>query len=101
MSGLEIRERLNDTLPQIKNLSALVRFDLGGEGVWVIDARHAPARLSEGSGDDDPDCSILISAENLLKLMDGKLDPMLAYTLGKIKIKGSIGVAMKLVAAIG
>ncbi|PKU25427.1 SCP2 sterol-binding domain-containing protein [Telmatospirillum siberiense] len=101
MSEVKVDERLSEVLPKIRNLRAIVRFDLGGDGVWMIDAREGPARLSEGEGDDDPDCSILISGENLLKLMDGKLDPMLAYTLGKIKVKGSMGVAMKLVAAIG
>lgn len=101
MSLSEISEKLNEALPQIKSLSAIIRFDLGGDGLWMIDARQATARLSRDDGDLDADCTILISAENLLKMLDGKLDPMLAYTLGKIKVKGSIGVAMKLVSVIG
>ncbi|WP_332308109.1 SCP2 sterol-binding domain-containing protein [Elstera litoralis] len=42
-----------------------------------------------------------ISTENLNKLIDGQLDPMLGYTFGKIKVAGSLGVAMKLVNALG
>jgi putative sterol carrier protein len=30
------------------------------------------------------------------QLIDGRLSPTLAYTLGQIKIDGSLGVAMKL-----
>lgn len=101
MSSVKINERLSDALPRLRTLKSVVKFDLGGDGVWMIDARNFPARLSEGGGGEDPDCTILISGENLVKLMDGKLDPMLAYTLGKIKVKGSMGLAMKLVAAIG
>jgi putative sterol carrier protein len=32
----------------------------------------------------------------LVQLIDGRLSPTLAYTLGQIKVEGSLGVAMKL-----
>lgn len=102
MSSDDIEERLNDALSQLKNLSAIVRFDLDGDGLWVVDARQrGAAHLSRDDGALDADCTILISAGNLAKLLDGNLDPMLAYTMGKIKVKGSMSVAMKLVSAIG
>jgi putative sterol carrier protein len=37
-----------------------------------------------------------ISQANLQKLITGKLDPMLAFTMGKLKVKGSMGIAAKL-----
>ncbi len=102
MSSDEITKRLGEVLPQLKNLSAAIRFDLGEDGLWMVDARHAAAaRFGRDDGGLDADCTIGISAENLGKLLDGKLDPMLAYTLGKIKVKGSLGIAMKLVSALG
>ncbi|NLH80982.1 MAG: SCP2 sterol-binding domain-containing protein [Phyllobacteriaceae bacterium] len=94
-----LEERLRAALPGLSRLGAMVRFDLGKDGRPVLDARSAPATLSEES-DDPADCTITISKENLLKLMDGKLDPMLGYTLGKIRVAGSLGIAMKLVGAI-
>jgi len=99
MSADEIEEKLKTALPQLGNLSAVVKFDLGDDGQWLVDSRLSAPSLS--SEDGDADCTILISADNLAKLLDGDLDPMLAYTLGKIKIQGSMGVAMKLVSAIG
>jgi putative sterol carrier protein len=45
-------------------------------------------------------CTIRVSAENMEKLMAGALNPMLAYTLGKLKIDGSMGVAMKVAALL-
>ncbi len=102
MSSEEINEKLSEVLPRLKNLSATVRFDLGGDGRWMVEARPAAAaRLSRDDGALDADCTILLSAETLLKLLDGTLDPMLAYSLGKIKVTGSTEIAMQLVSAIG
>lgn len=96
----DVEDRLRQTLPRLGGLRAMVRFDLGGDGVWVVDARGPAPSLSQDD-DEDVACTIRISADNLLKLMDGRLDPMLGYTLGRIKVAGSMGVAMKLVNAIG
>lgn len=98
MTRSELEQRLQSSLPQLANLGAVVQFDLGNDGQWMVDARSAPSLAVD---DVEPDCTVALSAENLLKLLDGRLDPMLAYTLGKIKVRGSMGVAMKLVAAIG
>lgn len=100
----EVEERLRESLPRLNRLGAMVRFDLGADGRWLVDARSAPPRLDHQEDDDedlDPACTIRISSDNLLKLMDGRMDPMLGYTLGKIKVSGSLGVAMKLVNAMG
>ncbi len=98
----DVEDRLRDALPKLSRLGAMVRFDLGKDGAWLVDARGTAPTLDEDDGDDaDAACTIKISADNLVKLIDGKLDPMLGYTLGKIKVSGSMGVAMKLVGAIG
>ncbi|EPY01659.1 SCP2 sterol-binding domain-containing protein [Magnetospirillum fulvum] len=99
----DVEDRLRDVLPRLNRLGAVVRFDLGGDGCWVVDARSPHPTLTEGESDDEVDaaCTIRLSADNLIKLMDGKMDPMLGYTLGKLKVTGSMGVAMKLVGAIG
>ncbi|MEM1303022.1 MAG: SCP2 sterol-binding domain-containing protein, partial [Pseudomonadota bacterium] len=48
------------------------------------------------NADQDTDCTIRISRENLDKLIRGKLNPMTAFAMGKIKVSGDMGVAMKL-----
>lgn len=99
MSVDDIEERLQVAVKQLASLSHTVKFDLGDDGQWLVDAREAVPRLSAEDG--EAECTICTTAETLFKLLDGRLDPMLAYTLGKIKVRGSMGVAMKLVAAIG
>lgn len=88
-----------DALPRLTRVGAVVRFDLGADGAYVIDARDGRAVL--GDEDDDTDCSIRISADNLAKLIQGRMDPMVGYAMGRIKVSGSLEVAMKLVKAIG
>lgn len=43
----------------------------------------------------DRDCIFIVSAENFLKLADGSLDAVLAFTTGKLKIEGSIDKALE------
>jgi putative sterol carrier protein len=37
---------------------------------------------------------------DLEKLTAGELNPMLAYTLGRLKVEGSMGIAMKVAALL-
>jgi putative sterol carrier protein len=53
------------------------------------------------SVDGPADTTIHISEENLEKLISGSLDPTLAYMTGKLKVEGSLGVAMKLTSLLG
>jgi putative sterol carrier protein len=79
----------------LRSLNASVRFVLGKDGEIIhLDARSNPIAITQD--DQDADCTIRISPENLAKLINGKLNPMLAFTMGKLKVEGSMGVAMKL-----
>ena len=44
----------------------------------------------------DRDVEITISDENFLKLVNGKLDPVAAFTFGKLKAQGDLGKALEL-----
>lgn len=100
MSADELESLIEESLPKLSGLKAVVRFDLGGDGQYMVDARSGRAALITDD-DTDSDCTIKVSAENLAKLMAGKMDPMLAYAMGRIKVSGKMGVAMALVGAIG
>lgn len=43
----------------------------------------------------DRNCAITISSVNFNKLLDGKLDPVVAFTLGKLKVDGDLGKALE------
>lgn len=44
----------------------------------------------------DRDAVFICTAETLFKLAEGKTDPVLAFTLGKLKVEGNIDKALKL-----
>ena len=100
MSDDESLEVMRDALPKLSRMKSVLRFDLGDAGGYTIDARSEKAVLVD-DGSIEPDCTIKVSRENMLKLVSGDMDPILAYTLGRIKVQGSMDVAMKLVKALG
>lgn len=71
-----------------------IKFDLGDDGVILFDGTEAPAVITLEDG--EADATLRLSLESMEKLIAGALDPTLAYMTGKLKISGSMGVAMKL-----
>jgi putative sterol carrier protein len=94
MSLESVTAQIEARLPQLSTLGYKVKFAIADEGVILVDASKAPATLSHDDG--EADCTIRLSEDRLSQLLDGRLSPTLAYTLGQIKVEGSLGVAMKL-----
>ena len=71
-----------------------IKFVFDEGGVFHIDGTVTPPVLSEE--DAEADCTLSLSRDNMEKLLAGTLNPTLAYSLGKLRVEGSIGVALKL-----
>ncbi len=72
------------------DFSRSVKFDMGGDGVIVIDGS------SVSTTDAEADCTIKLTKDNLEAMMAGELNPTMAYMSGKLKIEGDLTVAMQL-----
>ena len=94
MSLADLTNKIKEKVGTNSGLDATVKFDLGGDGVIYVDGKSSPNSVS--NEDKDADCTISMSLENFLKLIEGELDPTTAYMFGKLKVEGSMGVAMKL-----
>ncbi len=70
-----------------------LKFDLDGNKLF-IDGTGDSNVVSEA--DDDADTVIVASIEDFQAMMSGDLNPMSAVMGGKVKIKGDMGLAMKL-----
>jgi len=75
-------------------LDATLKFDCGSDGVIVLDGVSKPNSVSNTN--QDTDCTILISLENLQALLDGELNAVTGFMSGKLKVEGDMSVAMKL-----
>mgnify|MGYP000730494431 CR=1 FL=1 len=75
-------------------INATIKFVLDGTTIIFVDAKSMPPSVST---DDKPaDCTIKVSTSDLKKIISGDMNPMMAFTLGKIKVEGNMGVALNL-----
>ena len=85
-----IRAKVGDN----SGLNATLKFDCGTDGVVFVDAVSTPNTVSNDNT--DASCTITISLENLSALLTGELTPMNGFMMGKLKVSGDMGVAMRL-----
>ncbi len=75
-------------------LAATLKFDCGDDGVIFLDATVVPNVVNNENS--DAACTVKLSLEDLNAMMSGDLDPMAAFSLGKLQLDGDMAVAMKL-----
>lgn len=73
-----------------------VQIDITGEGAGAFYVELKDKQLFvEPYEYYDRDCKLVASAENLLKITEGKLDAVLAFTTGKLKVEGDLDKALE------
>ncbi len=88
-----VLDQFNKAAQAADPIGATIKFVVD-ETIVFIDGNGDENKVS--SDDNDADCTISTSLENLMALRSGDLNPMMAVMSGKVKIKGDMGVAMKL-----
>ena len=86
----EIAKKMSEALANAGGLDKSVKFDFGDDGLI-----HA-AGTEVSTEDKDADCTISVSKDDFISLSEGKLDPMMAFMSGKLKVAGDMSVAMGL-----
>ncbi|MCH5251500.1 MAG: SCP2 sterol-binding domain-containing protein [Lachnospiraceae bacterium] len=66
-----------------------------GEGIFYVEVKDGQLHI-EPYEYYDRDAIFICKAETLFKIISGKTDPVLAFTIGKLKVEGSIEQALKL-----
>lgn len=73
-----------------------VQINIEGEGSGAFYVELTDGKLNvEPYEYIDRDCKFIMTAKNFLKLADGKMDAIAAFTLGKLKIEGSLEKALE------
>ena len=98
MSIDAVEAKLKARIIEFSTLKARFKFAFTEGGCLHVDATQMPPVLTRE--DKEADCVIETSADNMQKMMEGTMNPTLAFTMGKLKIKGSMGLAMKLSAML-
>jgi putative sterol carrier protein len=95
----QVTEGLRARVGDNSGIDASIKFDFGEDGMIFFDGKSTPNTVT--NEDRDAECTISITLENFLKLVDGDLNPTTAFMMGKLKIDGSMGIAMKLQGLLG
>ncbi len=64
------------------------------EGVFYVEVKDHKISV-EPYEYNDRNCAVTMNMTNFNKLIDGKLDPILAFTTGKLKVDGDAGKALE------
>jgi len=81
----------------MKSVNGIIQFDLKDAGMWYLDMKTGDGDVGMGQPPaGKSDCTMTLEAQDFQKMFVGKLNPTMAYMGGKLKIKGNLGVAMRL-----
>jgi putative sterol carrier protein len=89
-----IASRLDGKRPEA---TTTLKFDIDGEGIYRLVIKAGACRLERGDG--EAETTLRMNAKNGVKILTGKMNPMMAMATGKLKIEGNMQGAMILQSA--
>ncbi|MBI4126958.1 MAG: SCP2 sterol-binding domain-containing protein [Deltaproteobacteria bacterium] len=93
----KVAQKLQRDANVAKGVKAAIVLELTGDGGgrWVVDFGKTPPTLTEDAATEAP-TTISMASEVFVQLTTGELRPESAFLTGKVKVKGDLGVAIKL-----
>ena len=89
-----VTEHIRSAVGENSGLGKTVKIDLGDTGQIYIDGASVPNTVT--NEDKPADAVVSISWDDFMALSEGKLDPMMAFMQGKLKVAGDMMIAQKL-----
>lgn len=77
--------------------NAVVQYDISGEGggTWHAIIKDGTCTVQPGAGT-NPSLTLQVGAQDWIDMTTGKQNPQMLFMSGKLKLKGDMGLAMKL-----
>lgn len=92
-----IDTKLNSEPGPIEGMTISYSFELGTDESGMFGLKLADGKAETLTGDPgEVDCSLKMSEKDFKKLLAGNLNSTTSYMMGKLKVKGPIGLALKL-----
>jgi putative sterol carrier protein len=78
-------------------VNAVIQYDIAGDqgGTWHAVIKDGACSVQSGPAP-SPNLTLNMSAQDWLDMIAGKLSGQMAFMSGKLKVKGDMGLAMKL-----
>lgn len=80
-------------------ISASWKYDLGPDGHIFIDTKTVPHAIAQR--DAPADCVITVALPDLRAMLAGEMDSTTAFTQGKLRLSGNMGIVIKIDAILG
>ena len=92
--AVEIANSSEDVAEEIEGMNKKFQFDLGGSADFWLKVETGKASSGQGKIE-KPDCTLILTDENMAKMISGQLDGTSAYMAGELQIQGSLADAQK------
>ena len=81
----------------VQKINAIYQFNISGPGggSWSVDCTKPGGAVQAGTAP-NPKCTVVATDADFLNIVNGKLNPQMAFMSGKLRIQGDMGLAMKL-----
>ncbi|XP_076353193.1 hydroxysteroid dehydrogenase like 2 [Tachypleus tridentatus] len=82
----------------VKSTGGVFVFDITGDPkeTWYIDLKNGSGSVGKGDPPVNGDVTFTVDPESFTQMFTGSLKPTAAFMSGKLKIKGNMGLALKL-----
>lgn len=97
----EIGRRLRDVGSEVaKKVGAVFEWHITKDGnvaaKWTIDLKNGSGKVYQGPAEGSADTTFILSDEDFMEVVLGKLDPQMAFFSGRLKARGNILLSQKL-----
>ncbi|MEJ6010810.1 SCP2 sterol-binding domain-containing protein [Novosphingobium aquae] len=90
----ELTGKIREGVGEDSGLKKTLKFDFGADGKIYIDGVAVPNTVS--NEDLPADCTVAVKFSDFIAMSEGKLDAMMAFMQGKMRVQGDMTVAQKL-----
>jgi putative sterol carrier protein len=95
-------ERLKSKPDLVTKINAVYQFNITGPagGQWAVDCATPGGAVTAGPSA-TAKCTVNCTDADFLSIVNGKLNAQMAFMMGKLKIQGDMGLALKLAQLLG